>query len=456
MSEKEEINKKKELEIRSQAFEEIIGRPPKWIIRWGITVFFFISIVMLLMTWVFKYPDIIEAPVVIITENVSATLTSKANGSLEKVFFNEGDSVKAGDFIAVIENTANYNHIIVLFSIIDKLQVNNALIFNNVDSINSIFENTFTNVSISNGNNNTLINLNLGNIDVSWSSFFSKWYEYYDYLKNDYDGQKIDALKKRYGFYGKLLIQHEKQLRINKEDLSLSIKQFDRDSALFLKTVISASEFELSKKNLLQKKAGFETMRTSLIQSQLQCNETEQLIIEMENNRANIIKQYQIALSQLFSALLASAEQWKMNFLIVSPINGKLSYPKVWTKNQNISIGEPVATIIPFEQSKIIGKVSLSVIGSGKVKIGQNVNIKLNNYPFLEFGMLRAKISSISLVPHDNTYLVELEILQDMKTNYGITIEFRQEMTGTAEIITEDMRLIERLINPIKHILKKQ
>jgi HlyD family secretion protein len=40
-------------------------------------------------------------------------------------------------------------------------------------------------------------------------------------------------------------------------------------------------------------------------------------------------------------------------------------------------------------------------------------------------------------------------------TNYHKELQFVQEMSGTAEIITEDLRLIERFINPIKALIKK-
>ena len=39
--------------------------------------------------------------------------------------------------------------------------------------------------------------------------------------------------------------------------------------------------------------------------------------------------------------------------------------------------------------------------------------------------------------------------------HYGKTLDFSQEMSGSADIITEDLRLIERFFNPIKAVLKR-
>jgi hypothetical protein len=48
---------------------------------------------------------------------------------------------------------------------------------------------------------------------------------------------------------------------------------------------------------------------------------------------------------------------------------------------------------------------------------------------------------------------VEVNIPNGMKTSYGIEIVFSQKMSGSAEIITGDIRLFHRVLQPIKSIL---
>ena len=45
--------------------------------------------------------------------------------------------------------------------------------------------------------------------------------------------------------------------------------------------------------------------------------------------------------------------------------------------------------------------------------------------------------------------------LRMLAKHYGKTLKFSQEMTGTAEIITDDIRLLERFFNALKSIWKK-
>jgi hypothetical protein len=95
----------------------------------------------------------------------------------------------------------------------------------------------------------------------------------------------------------------------------------------------------------------------------------------------------------------------------------------------------------------------MPVIGSGKVEIGQTVNLKFDNYPFDEYGMVMGEVESISELPtKDNTYIIRISLPNGLHSSYNKDLEFRQQMQGSAEIITEDLRLIERLFNQLRSV----
>jgi HlyD family secretion protein len=86
------------------------------------------------------------------------------------------------------------------------------------------------------------------------------------------------------------------------------------------------------------------------------------------------------------------------------------------------------------------------------VKIGQKVNIQFTNYPENEFGIVWGEIRNISLVPVESNYTLEITLPNGLMTTYRKELKFSQEMQATADIITDDMRLIERLFMPVKKI----
>ncbi|MDP3180740.1 MAG: HlyD family efflux transporter periplasmic adaptor subunit, partial [Bacteroidota bacterium] len=101
-----------------------------------------------------------------------------------------------------------------------------------------------------------------------------------------------------------------------------------------------------------------------------------------------------------------------------------------------------------------IGKIILSLKESHKVTKGQKVNIRLEDYPSMEYGILIGTVKRISTYPENGNYEVEVELPQNLKTNYNTAINLNQEMAGSAEIITENLRLIQRFIKPVKSLLK--
>ncbi len=138
--------------------------------------------------------------------------------------------------------------------------------------------------------------------------------------------------------------------------------------------------------------------------------------------------------------------------MLKSPIDGIVTFINFQNKNQNVSIGETVFTIVPEQSSKLVGYAEVPLSGSGKVKEGQNVNIKFDDFPHTQFGMVKAKIENISLVQSNEFYIVTLSFPDSLNTNYKKTLHFKQNMTGTADIITEELPLAARIINPIKSL----
>ena len=69
----------------------------------------------------------------------------------------------------------------------------------------------------------------------------------------------------------------------------------------------------------------------------------------------------------------------------------------------------------------------------------------LDNYPYAEYGALTGTVESISSLPKQGQYHLTITFPEGLVTQYGQTIPFQQQLQGTAEIITEDLRLLERL-----------
>jgi hypothetical protein len=156
---------------------------------------------------------------------------------------------------------------------------------------------------------------------------------------------------------------------------------------------------------------------------------------------------------QILESIKGILDLWEQKYLITSPIKGRVSFLDNWNKNQYIASGTPLFTIIP-EDNEYVANIFVSENGFGKVEKGQTTRIKLNNYPFERYGFLVGKVKDKSLVPVNGFYRIRVKLNnKTLTTNYNNNISYTPEMSGTAEIITKDLRLFERLTTDLRKLL---
>ena len=430
--------KKRHIEIRSEEVQEILGKMPTWIIRNGIVLIFIIIALLFTGSWVFKYPDVIHSTIVITSSNPPATLIARSDGKITHFFVADNQNVKKGNYLAIIENPANYQHVIEL-----KKAIKNFNLFlsikNNTDTTIPPFKSDYS----------------LGELQMPYASFLKGCSDYIQFFELNYYPIKINAVNEEIDEYNQYILRLYNQMSILEKDLDLALKDYKRDSVLFSRKIIAQAEFEKIQSNLFAKQFAVEQSGTSIANTRIN-------VKAIETKRVELKLQFQDKKNQLFSSLknshnnlLSRIDIWEQAYVLKSPIEVTVTFTSVWSINQNVRTGDKVLTIVPNSPEKIIGKLALPIERSGKVKTGQKVNIKFVNYPHMEYGIVQGEVKKISLIPADNYYTVEVSLPHGLKTNYGKELVFAQELKGNAEIITENIRLIQRILFPIKSLLKK-
>ena len=424
------------VELRSEEVQEIMEHIPRWITRWGISLILAIIVGLLIGSWFFKYPDVISSPIIITTENPPAAVVAKSSGKIQGLFVTDEQLVKMNQPLAVIENPARYEDI--------------KHIKNNLNKLSAYILN-FDTLGFLDSRNDYI----LGMIQPYFSLFLKNFMEYQSFIKIDYHTNKILSIRKelqKYRIYYNRLY-NQKDLLNN--ELLLAENQLKRDSILFQDKVIPQAELDKSTAHVLQKKHNFEQARINLSKVDIQVSELEQEILGYEMEFADQKKKNELQLVESFNNLASQIASWEQKYLLKAPSRGYVSFTKFWTKDQNVSVGEDVITIVPENSGNIIGKMNLSIRRSGKVKTGQRVNIKIDNYPYMEYGMLKGFIKNISLVPSDEYYVAEVQLPDSLTTYYNINLEFNQEMQGIGEIITEERRLLTRIFEPVRYVVER-
>ena len=428
----EQVKKSEQFHFNKQnEIDHIISNPPSWILRWGLTFLFLVTILFCFLAWMIKYPDVMSAKVVFVTENPAIQVLAQTSGKIEKLMIENNQPITKGQIIAVLENSAATDDVLVLKDILSKIE-------------NSNF-------SIANINEH----LSLGELQNGYGSLVLKLKNYSHFSSQTAVTQRATSLQKRIENLKMLNSNISKQKATLRKEIELAKINYDRNLKLKEIGEISFADLEESQTDYLRNKRQSENFDNQILNNEVDIAELESQILDLREIRSTDDSDKQLSINEDLQRLKSEIAAWELKYIIQAPSNGKISFSKNWTTQQFINQNEELLTIVPSNASnKIIGRAYLPIEGSGKVEIGQTANIQLDGFPFREFGILISNVKSISLVPKDNFYLVELELKEGLKTTYDRSIPFRQEMQGTANIITENRRIVERIFDKLLNILK--
>lgn len=431
------MSEEKEIVIRSEEINEILTATPKWIFRWGISVVFILIAVGITLSYFIKYPDVLPADITVTTLNPPVTLVAKNSGKLTHLFVKDKQEVKAGELIGVIENTASYTDVLYLLDY--ATQVAGQLKLNDTLSILMVKD-----------------SLRTGEITPYYLQFLKSVKDLNLYKSINAFPMQIALLKKDLVNYKSLLAKYQLQQKINDEQLQLAAIDLSRDQLLVDQKAISAREFETQKRNYLNALNSNEQTKITVSNALIQINSIEKNVLQLQIQDYQEQRKLRNDITQQLKILVSEITKWKQLYIIESPVSGKLSFFSLWTINQNIKQGDELFSVIPRQKQKFIGKCILPVINSGKLATGQKVNIKLDNYPYIENGMLQGVVTGISEVPNKDTYAIDVELPGGLITSYNKVLVYKEQMKGRAEIVTANISVLDRLFFNFKKLVDRK
>lgn len=302
-SEENPNKKENPIELHSPEIQELLGVPPRWIIRNGIAILLMVVLVLVSGSFIFRYPELVYGRITLLSENLPVQVAANSNGQIQALFAEENQQVQAGEIIGVIKSSVNFE----------------------------------------------------------------------------------DALR------------------------------------------------------LMAKLDSFANY-----------NEAHKAVTEIFSAENYSLGEYQSLSSKL--------KEWEHAFVLKAPVSGQIVFGEHRTVNQYVRSGDIVFTVVPDETGKISGRILAPAIGLGKIEPGQQVNIKVDNYPFMEYGILSGSVLSISKIPvvseQGTFYPVNVDLPDKLVTNYNRELSYSLQMQGNAEIIIQNRRVIELLIEPLSSMFK--
>ena len=423
--------------------EEIISNKPPALVRWGTVYFLVLLMLIALICWFIEYPDIVIAQAKLNSVNAPKQVLTRTDGKLLKIAVKENDKVETGQIMGCMESIANPT----LVMEIDKQlnSINELIRQNKTDEIIQFFPSNSSELGSLNEDSKYEAGA-LGELQIPYQTFIQSFITFKDFLSTGFFLKKKKMLAIDMQNIQKLHEILNIQNRLLQQDLTLNNENFKMSESLAHDSVISVLDYRNEKSKLIARQLTLPQINASIVSNESLQNEKRKEIAELENQ---IIVQKNTFIQALLT-MTSQIQTWESKYLLKAPVSGTVSFTGFFQENQEMRTGQVLFNVVPDNISYYV-EMLIPQYNFGKVKQGQEVLLKFQAYPYEQYGSVFGKIEYISNSPTDSGYLAKVVLPNGLVTNYKKTLQRRNGLLAQADIITENMRLLERFYRGIIH-----
>lgn len=424
------------IDLRSKAFQEVLGEPPSWLQRWGITAVVVAVIALFVVGHFLEYPESITASIHLETANPPIEVVATALGTISD-YLPEDTLVEATTTLARIsDNSGDFNAILALSEELATYTAENKVL------------------------------PNLDRFEISKIGILQK--DLFEYLQlyqgksnagNNFQNQAINIYNQNIAAIKKEIVDLGSRIQSKKEELAAiparrkSLKDTYAES-VDNKDIAPIQQLLSDEKRLKDDIKIFEGQitqkRRNIKDEELKKSNIKNDVQGTQNTRQN-----RLELSLL--RLKTEVEAWKQQHIIKAPITGTLYHlNKLKAKDLLIDKGDKIFSIVPLgSQDSIEGKLYLRSEEAIKVNIGQKVKIKFSNFRPSDYGLLNGVVTDKATIPQNGQYQITVAVEKNMATTKGKNIPFSHQLQGEAKIITKDRRFTGIILDQFKEMLNR-
>lgn len=419
------------IDLRSKAFQDVMGEPPNWLLRWGITAIAIGFISLFVVGYFLEYPETISSPIRLETANPPIEIVAPTLGQLvvdlpEDTFVTKGTILgKIGGDFGDFDDILELKKALEPFKADSKALPNLAaferskigliqphlLVYQNIYMGNGVSSNDLQSQSINN------FNRNLETINNEIEDLQTR------IIRKEAEIKEIPNKKRSY-----------KETFENRHKAAQNQIKKDSLTADYTKIIIALDNKEdLTRAEIRAMQSDIETKKREIAdRKQEKTNYQSSLAGTQRTQRQN--------LKVAFSTLKSKLEEWSLKHVIKASEDGRLVYQgKLKSKEYLVDKGDKIFAIIQEDATnEIEGKLYVSSQESVKISEGKVVKIKFNAYKPSEYGLLNGIVADKATIPKNGQYLITVKLPEGMKTTKNKDLPFEHQMQGEAQIITQN------------------
>ncbi|AQG80553.1 HlyD family secretion protein [Spirosoma montaniterrae] len=418
--------REEDLQLHSQQVSHILGSPPGWLLRWGITLMFCVLLGMLLFSHLIRYPELITADIVVRTQTAPVPVVVRRSGSLRLLGVREGQPVRAGQLLGVIGNSSSY----------DDVQATTR-------QVRALTETLLNNAPVPAGAL-THSGGQLGELQNAYAQLLAAYGAYSFFRQARHHDRRQAELQRQIETYRTLATRLDSQMVLARRRQELMSQRNAVNQRLLSEKVYAQLEADQAQNDYLQFRQSTENADASRLQNQLAIQQREQAVIELLQQQRETEQQLRQRLQENALLYLAQYDIWKENYILESPVAGRVTFGQPIDRDQYLESGREAMTILPNNARRLAAHTYLTADRYGEVTVGQRAYLHLAAFPYQQYGAVPGVVARMAPAARKGQYFVVIDLPDGLRTTYHKRLTFTQDMPGQVRIQTRDLSLLDR------------
>lgn len=423
------------IELRSDDVQEIIGTPPRWIVRWGTLVVTGAVLAMVAMSFWVQYPDKVSGRVAITSKIAAVRVNAQKSDLISKIYVKHGDRVKEGDLLVEMQSAANFEDVEELEEFTKDL--------NNADQaeLQEFLPSDFK-------------QLEIGTLQPLYAELQTNFEKFQFFENNNAAAKEVVQYKNQMNTINSGIKIQDRKLQNARKTEKLEKKKYERFRTLRNQNTFSPQKLEDQEKILIAAQTRVKEIEDQINQRMLLISGLQKNIVDIQSSSSETNNENYIKLRNGINNLIGAIDRWNEENLLIAAMDGKVSMVQNWSEKNYIEQGKEIMAILPLNtEDDYFTQLFIPIQGSGRIKVGQRVLLKLDNYPYREFGQLDGEVIELPGLPREEGLPVKIKLTNGLITQSGKILKIEQEVRGNGEIITENRsvfaRIFENVIKPL-------
>lgn len=117
---------------------------------------------------------------------------------------------------------------------------------------------------------------------------------------------------------------------------------------------------------------------------------------------------------------------------VLAPVTGRIGEAASLQVGAFVAEGASLGTIVPTGGRRLVGEFA-PPSALGRIEPGQMARLRLDGFPWAEYGVVTARVANVATEPRDGLVRVELDVLPDANSR----IPLQHGLSGTVEVEVE-------------------